>query len=639
MGCNEDELQPIDQICEGYELAANLDFDTNNDGRTDITGDDYWNGGAGWLPIGDATNAYIAQFDGNNARETGLGADGGPYTISNLFINRTTGNYAGLFGRILGSEIWNVGVKNVDVTLTLTGVTDHVYVGGLAGRIHGGVIGVIVKDVYTTGEVSATATMTVTEKHLFAGGVAGTIEDGNVTSSYSWADVTAVTQSNASNIGPNAFAGGLFGAVGEHVQSPNAARVDASYAAGAVSATAPGGSGMFAQAGGLAGQLSKNATIRVSYARGSVTASAGGNAYEGGLVGFQRGNIEYSFATGEIDHENTDTGGLVGNKNSGTTTASYYNSETDGRTNLGEGTAKTTSQLQTPTAYCATNTCANTDIYKDWNLDLDNDDNDNSHSTGQDNPWDFGTGDQYPVLDYGILAKGEQRPVITLTLNPLTIYESVGGVTESTVTASSTAEWNHPLTVQVPQDIARYTVSNIAIAEGSKSGTETLTAINNKVDASDYVKTLNLVMHPAKIGSPATTETWASRGSPNPTLTIKDDDELAKPTGLKLSVDGTKIQADWTSVTGATGYRVEWNTSDVWTSIGPDQRDNVSGGSTVTYVIDPSTALLPNQQYYVRVIATKSNVDDSVPSDRGGHDDNHLHPGHGRLRRGQRRPD
>ena len=43
--------------------------------------------------------------------------------------------------------------------------------------------------------------------------------------------------------------------------------------------------------------------------------------------------------------------------------------------------------LKTPTAYGAP---AN-NIYKDWNVDLD----DNSTN---DDPWNFGTGAQYPVL-------------------------------------------------------------------------------------------------------------------------------------------------------------------------------------------------------------------------------------------------
>ena len=35
----------------GYELAADLDFDTNGNGDSDA-GDDYWNDGAGWDPVG-----------------------------------------------------------------------------------------------------------------------------------------------------------------------------------------------------------------------------------------------------------------------------------------------------------------------------------------------------------------------------------------------------------------------------------------------------------------------------------------------------------------------------------------------------------------------------------------------------------
>ena len=607
MGCNEDETTPSNRVCEGYELRANLDFNTNDSEATSTnptgadSGDTYWNSGSGWLPIGDVTGtAYLAIFDGNADRDAS--GDGGPYTISNLFINRTSGSYAGLFGHLQNGEAWNVGIENADITLT-TSSSGHVYVGGLAGRISSTGFGVIVDGGYTTGEISSTATITAASKHLYVGGLAGTLEDGETISSYSWADVTAVAQGTQS--GTYTFAGGLFGAVGEHAQNAAAAEVNASYAAGSVSATAPGGSGRHAQAGGLAGQLSPNSTIRVSYARGSVTASSGSNAYEGGLVGYQRGNIEYSFATGAVAHSESFTGGLVGSRQTGTTTASYYNSETDGRTDRGQGTAKTTSELQTPTAYGT-----GTSIYKDWDLDLD------SVTPGTQDAWDFGTANQYPALKYGSLTAADQRPVISLTLNPSTIYESVGGATTSTVTASSTREWNRLLTVAVPQEAARYTVSDIAIAEGSNSGTQTLTAINNKTDAAHFVKTLLLDVHPAKMGSTTTTDTWVSRGTVHPTLTINDDDELAKPTGLKLSVDGTKIQADWTQVTGATGYRVEWNTANSgWGNISPTQKANVTGGSTVTYKIDPTPALTANTRYYVRVIATKATADDSVPSD------------------------
>ena len=45
--------------CTGYELTADLDFDTNGDGRTDVSGDDYWNNGVGWAPVGNPDNPSL----------------------------------------------------------------------------------------------------------------------------------------------------------------------------------------------------------------------------------------------------------------------------------------------------------------------------------------------------------------------------------------------------------------------------------------------------------------------------------------------------------------------------------------------------------------------------------------------------
>ena len=69
--------------CGGYELVASLDFDTDGSGRVDA-GDLYWNGGAGWLPIGDVERKFAATFDGNG------------HTVANLFVDRPA--RAGLFG-------------------------------------------------------------------------------------------------------------------------------------------------------------------------------------------------------------------------------------------------------------------------------------------------------------------------------------------------------------------------------------------------------------------------------------------------------------------------------------------------------------------------------------------------------------
>jgi hypothetical protein len=65
-----------DDFCHGYELVADLDFDTNGNGIID-EGEAYWNDGAGWIPIGDQYNPfYYGIFKGNNHKNL------------NLYINR-----------------------------------------------------------------------------------------------------------------------------------------------------------------------------------------------------------------------------------------------------------------------------------------------------------------------------------------------------------------------------------------------------------------------------------------------------------------------------------------------------------------------------------------------------------------------
>ena len=64
--------------CDGYELRAVLDFDTDGSGSADA-GDAFWNDGAGWVPI----EVYDAVFDGNG------------HTLGNLFVDRD--GAAGLF--------------------------------------------------------------------------------------------------------------------------------------------------------------------------------------------------------------------------------------------------------------------------------------------------------------------------------------------------------------------------------------------------------------------------------------------------------------------------------------------------------------------------------------------------------------
>ena len=274
MGCPDSE-------CSGYELVSDLDFDTNGNGRADA-GDDYWNDGEGWAPIGDDFGVAFESF-----------FDGGGHTISNLYIDRRDAEYVGLFGNTghsgsnyfvgLNNNIRDLALVNVDVQ----GGTDT---GGLVGDN-----GLVIAACSVTGVVRG-------------GGIVGGLVGGN-------------------------FSG----------------------------------------------------TIIASYS----TASVAGVYDIGGLVGSNfSGTIIASYSTGNVSNDFGDIGGLVGSNfaDRGTTRDSYWDTQTSGQSESAGGEGKTTSELQSPTGY--------TDIYANWNLDLDED------GIGDD-LWDFGDSSQYPTLRHG----------------------------------------------------------------------------------------------------------------------------------------------------------------------------------------------------------------------------------------------
>ncbi|WP_419853828.1 GLUG motif-containing protein [Candidatus Poriferisodalis sp.] len=319
--------------CIGYELAADLDFDTNRNGAADA-GDEYWDGGSGWSPI--ALTGFTAVFEGNG------------HTIRNLFIDRSSDANVGLFEAVvIPAVVRNVVLESVDVT-------GGERVGGLAGQASGTISGVSV-----SGSVSGESAV---------GGLVGhTLPSGVVTGSHSTASVTGTKPRSEGG----RDVGGLVGY--------NAGAVRASYVTGAVSGKAN-------NTGGLVG-FNSGAVI-ASYARLDVT---GSGRYIGGLAGSHyAGAITFSYAAGATAG-GTDAGSLVGHRG-GSITASYWDSDESQATGPG-GEGKTTAELQTPTGY--------TGIYANWNVDLDGD-------GSADDPWDFGTSCQYPVLKYGGLNPDDQ---------------------------------------------------------------------------------------------------------------------------------------------------------------------------------------------------------------------------------------
>ena len=406
--------------CTGYELDVDLDFDTNGNGEAD-SDDDYWNDGAGWVPIGTSSSPFRTTLDGNG------------HTISNLFINRGSDSYVGLFRyTIPPGVIRNTGLLSVNVTGyshvgvlvgrnlgTITSsyvagsVTGDVQVGALVGRNLGSITAS-----YASGPVAGTGN--------WIGGLAG-VNYGKVTASYASGSVTGnkyvggVVGRNYGSITASYATGSVTGTgdyVGGLAGYNSGGTITASYATGSVTGmesdvgglvgrnyggkiTASYASGYVlgqSDVGGLVGYIDTNlysnitavGTITASYATGYVT-STGNNV--GGLVGYidSYSRITASYATGYVTG-GRDVGGLVGIAEYYVTiTASYWDTDTSGQTTSDGGIGKTTSQLQSPTRY--------TGIYSDWNVDIDNADGDDTRSTGRDKPWDFGTASQYPTIN------------------------------------------------------------------------------------------------------------------------------------------------------------------------------------------------------------------------------------------------
>ena len=360
MGCGVDG-------CSGYELLADLDFDTDGDGAVD-SDDDYWNDGDGWEPIGWDSRGFSRFFN--------AAFDGNEHTLSNLF---TAGRgFSGLFGRIgLGGVVNGLTLSDVNVTGTeaagalvgenrglLSGIQSS---GQVSGELHvGGLVGLNLRLVYLSRSSAAvtgmrpplppgTGLVDTFWPPAATGGLVG-YNTGFVVLSYATGPVTS-----------DRSAGGL---VGDHQNK----LIAASYATGPV--TSPGST-----AGGLVGTIATpftEATIRASYATGTVSGTI-----VGGLVGhvYDEGIITASYATGRVDGRNE--GGLVGDDEGGTITNSYWDTRTSGQGSGSPGSGRTTSQLQSPTGYSG--------IYGSWNLDIDED-------NMNDNLWNFGTSSQYPAL-------------------------------------------------------------------------------------------------------------------------------------------------------------------------------------------------------------------------------------------------
>ncbi len=538
--------------CKGYELTADLDFDTNGNGQADV-GDDYWNEGKGWVPLMGGEGIY--SYNDNNRFVDQVGRDslgarpnprarmftgvfeGNGRTIANLYVNDAGRWHVGLFGYVgPGGEVRNFGLTapNPD-----SGVVGWENVGSVAGTVEGGRVSAVYSEVDVSGDDDV-------------GGLVGVVfRYGFVIESYATGDVSAVS-----------FVGGLVGIL-------NYSGAAASYATGDVTMTS-GWAG-----GGLAG-LRPDGHLRATYATGSVTTSEGTEAYAdahvGGLLGMywhadSSPAMRANYAAGQVSAPSrVDAGGLVGFCPKGERlTQNYWDITATGQTTSGCGQGYTTAQLQAPTGY--------TGIYANWNVDVNVGSYYGEFDGPGDDPWDFGTSSQYPALKYcapkpGIdtadgqpwcpLQPDNQRPAGGDTpLGDPTPEVSVtggGGVTEGgtaqfTVTASppAAADLSVSVTVSASGDYGVATSQQTVTIPTTGSATLTVSTSDDTTDEPDGSVT-------ATLNAGAGYTVSSSQGAA--TVTVSDDDDA--PAATCVTTDSALLA------------QVEPKTLDPWQGARPD---------------------------------------------------------------------
>jgi filamentous hemagglutinin family protein len=276
-----------------YVLGSNIDASATTT----------WNGGLGFKPIGATSSRFTGTFDG-------LG-----HTINQLFINRPTEQYIGLFGAVQGT-VRNAGVTGGQVT-------------GL--NIVGGMIGYAISSSISNLFSSNTVTSGTDYDGNGTGGLIGNAQLGTVSNSYSAGMVTGdpagvavggligtnsstLTDSySTATVAGNQWVGGLTGI--------NSGTIMRSYASGNVRG--------LREVGGLTGALVLG-TISDSY---SINAQISGIRNVGGLVGYAYANSRiinsYSAAT-YIAVSSGLGGGLIGLMDAGSSATNVY-STTDVR--------------------------------------------------------------------------------------------------------------------------------------------------------------------------------------------------------------------------------------------------------------------------------------------------------------------
>ncbi|NQZ78385.1 MAG: BACON domain-containing protein, partial [Ekhidna sp.] len=311
----------------GYELMNDLDFDSDAS-YSDLSLKPDVTAGSGWEPIGanSSSNRFNTVFEGNG------------FTISNLFINRTT-SFNGIFGYVdfLG-ELRNISIEirflsGDDFSAALAGfsVADIINCSaqGTVQSPSGGSVGLLVGRFGAGSLANCFAIGEIAGNPFNAGGLIGSIGFSSNDAWFienSYADVIV---SGSSNVG---------GLVGGTYWGSSESFIRNSYASGNISATSN-------SVGGLIGVLNYG-SITNCYSSGDVVSSS---FYIGGFVGNNSRSITSCYSLGTVQGS-SNIGGFSGRGATNITQDNYWDTQTSGIDTSAGGTGQTTSQLQGPTS-------------------------------------------------------------------------------------------------------------------------------------------------------------------------------------------------------------------------------------------------------------------------------------------------
>ncbi len=281
----------------------------------DASGTSSWNGGAGWSPVGNSSTNFTGSYNGQG------------YTISGIYINRTSNSNIGFFGFINNATLQNIGLTGV--TVSGSSVT-----GGLAGYV----VSSNITNCYVTGTVGA--------QYDKVGGLIGAIWNGNITECYSTASVSG-GNSNSSGY----YAGGFVG------HNDEGAAFSKCYSTGSVTS--------YDYIGGFIGVNDAN-TIENCYSRGNVSGKTGSSS-GGGFAAVNNGTMSNCYSTGSVSM--TNSGGFIyDNQGAGTISNCFWDTQTSGKSSSDGGTGKTTAEMKTASTFLDAGWSNAI-----WNLDTRND--------------------------------------------------------------------------------------------------------------------------------------------------------------------------------------------------------------------------------------------------------------------------